>query len=182
MPSGVLRWENLVGKLLFIVVSIRHRSRQSISEEVEFRMLIDYPDSEPDDDSDEQAVEAEHRGRQSMVEGEEAAEAATKRPRIEAAPLAAAPSQSSPPSRLDGRDLFGGGLSGGAALIIGYAIATAREELAAGGGAGPVRAGGPDSQPDAAAGVPPAAAPPRAAAPADQEPPVQQQAEEPGRR
>ena len=79
------RWENLVGKLLFIVLGIRHRSRQSISEEVKFRMLIDFPESEPDDDSDEQAVEAEHRGRQSMVEGEEAAEAATKRPRIEAA-------------------------------------------------------------------------------------------------
>ena len=86
LPSVVvLRWENFVNKSLFIKLNIRHRSRQSISEEVEFRMLIDYPDSEPDDDSDEQAVEAEHRGRQSMVEGEEAAEAATKRPRIEAA-------------------------------------------------------------------------------------------------
>ena len=85
MPSVVvLRWENFVNKSLFIKLNIRHRSRQSISEEVEFRMLIDYPDSEPDDDSDEQAVEAEHRGRQSMVEGEEAAEAA-KRPRTEAA-------------------------------------------------------------------------------------------------
>ena len=46
----VLAWEHTVRWCLFIMLGIRTRSRDPIAEEVELRMILDMPDSEPDSD------------------------------------------------------------------------------------------------------------------------------------
>ena len=46
----VLAWETVVSRFLFIKLTIRFRSREPIGEEVAFRMIMDYPSSEEDDD------------------------------------------------------------------------------------------------------------------------------------
>ena len=50
MLSSVLCCEHLVSKLIFIVMKIRTRSHQPIADEVEFRRLMDLPESETDGD------------------------------------------------------------------------------------------------------------------------------------
>ena len=44
------QWESFVSRLLFIALGIRNRSRQTLVAEVAWRKLMDWPESESDDD------------------------------------------------------------------------------------------------------------------------------------